>query len=219
MQSIQSMVSSGLAMSQHSAKPVVQQESVSPEVAALFDQLFGELKAIFPAWATSGADESQIKKTWLKGFLDNGISTKAQLSHGLRKARQWGKPFLPSIGQFCQWCTPTPEDFGMPTHAVAFREAISKNRFPETEEFSHPAVYVAMRATGSWAFKNQDAASVEKLFNRNYDIAVRRVINGEDLSLEIPLALPETVFVKASKETAALRLAEMRKNLKRGNAA
>ena len=219
MQSIQSMVSSGLPINQHSVESVVQQKAVSPEVAKVFDQLFGELKAIFPAWATSGADESQIKKTWLKGFLDNGITSKAQLSHGLRKARQWGKPFLPSIGQFCQWCTPTPEDFGMPTHQQAFREAVSKNRFPENEAFSHPAVYVAMRATGSWAFKNQDAASVEKLFNRNYDIAIRRVIDGEDLSAEIPLALPETVFVKASKKTAASCLAEMRKNLKRGNAA
>lgn len=212
------MVSSSLVVQQKNAEPVIHQKSVSPEVAKVFDQLFSELKVIFPAWANSGADESQIKKTWLKGFLDNGITSKAQLSHGLRKARQWGNPFLPSIGMFCQWCKPTPEDFGLPSHVKAFQEAIRKHRFPENEEFSHPAVYVAMRATGSWAFKSQDASSVEKLFNRNYDIAIRRVIAGDDLSAEIPLALPETVFVKASKETAISRLAEMRKNLKRGRA-
>lgn len=217
MKSVQTLVKAGFKHCENNAFKQAP-KSLTPEVAAIFNELFDELKAIFPAWGQSGVDAGQIKKTWAKGFVDNGITTKAQVAHGMRKARQSSKPFLPSVGQFCQWCVPTPEEFGLPSVEQAFVEAIQKNRFIDTEQWNHEAVYVATRATGVWAFKNQDSHTVRQAFVRNYEIAVRRVMNGEDLTAELPVALPVKVSHPTSKGKALDHLASFRQrfNFRRG---
>jgi hypothetical protein len=45
-----------------------------------------------------------MRQQWLIGFLENGITSDLQINEGMAKARKYNKPFLPSVGQFIEWC-------------------------------------------------------------------------------------------------------------------
>ena len=65
------------------------------------------IRSIYPAWRTTiktQAELDNIKKEWLTGFIDNNIKTDIQINRGLAEARKDTNPFLPSIGQFIEWC-------------------------------------------------------------------------------------------------------------------
>ncbi|ORM78324.1 replication protein P [Pantoea eucrina] len=78
------------------------------EVEKLMNEFFDGLKQVFPAsvstaWRTQ-ADEAAAKRQWIAAFAENGVTSKQQLSAGMRQARASGSPFLPSPGQFIEWC-------------------------------------------------------------------------------------------------------------------
>lgn len=78
------------------------------EVEKLMNEFFDGLKQVFPAsvstaWRTP-ADEAAAKRQWIAAFAENGVTSKQQLSAGMRQARASGSPFLPSPGQFISWC-------------------------------------------------------------------------------------------------------------------
>lgn len=77
------------------------------QAGILVNKIFSGLKAIFPAWAAAIKDQdyqNQAKAEWLKGLIENGITTDYQIEAGFVKARAHNSPFLPSIGQFIEWC-------------------------------------------------------------------------------------------------------------------
>ncbi|WP_228730341.1 replication protein P [Shewanella yunxiaonensis] len=163
--------------------------------ARIINILFAELQSCFPAWKTTFPSKSDVdaaKRTWTKGLLEAGISSEQQLQWGLRKARRSESPFWPSVGQFIKWCQPDPAEFGLPTPEAAFREA-SRNSHPASVDckWTHPAVYVAAREAGKFELANLPCDKTWPLFQRAYSITVRRVLEGEDLSGEIPKALPQ----------------------------
>ena len=194
---------------------------ISRHAAQVVNDVFAELQVVFPAWKfafPTPATVTQAKKSWSKAFIEQGIITKAQLDVGFVKARQWGKPFLPSIGQFCDWCKPTLADFGLPEPVQAFAEASNKVRFANELNWSHPAVYLAAIDVGRWSFSNLKASDVLKLFERSYAITAKRVTNGEDLTAEIPKVLPPKVNVPTSLIKSQSNVAGLRAQLKRGSA-
>lgn len=77
-------------------------------VERLVDALFNNLKQVFPASVSTAwrnpNDEAAAKRQWIAAFAENGINSKQQLSSGMREARASGSPFLPSPGQFIEWC-------------------------------------------------------------------------------------------------------------------
>ncbi len=65
------------------------------------------LRAIYPAWRTtikSQIELDNMKKEWLKAFIENRINSDDKINRGLAQARQDIQPFLPSVGQFIKWC-------------------------------------------------------------------------------------------------------------------
>uniref|UniRef100_UPI003F581638 hypothetical protein n=1 Tax=Vibrio cholerae TaxID=666 RepID=UPI003F581638 len=54
------------------------------------------------------------------------------------------------------------------------------------EEWSHAAVYVALKNTGTFDIRNRKEAETWPIFERNYEIAVRRALAGEDLMQKSP---------------------------------
>ncbi|MBE3966018.1 replication protein P [Vibrio parahaemolyticus] len=163
--------------------------------AAVINRLFSELQSCFPAWRqtfTSKADIDSAKRVWTRGLVEAGIHSEQQLQWGLRKARRSESPFWPSVGQFIKWCQPDPMDHGLPTPEAAFIEA-SRNSHPaySGNKWTHPAVYVAARGAGRYELANLARDKSWPLFQRAYSITVRRVLEGEDLSGEIPKALPQ----------------------------
>lgn len=163
--------------------------------ARIINILFAQLQSCFPAWKATFPSKSDVdaaKRTWTKGLLEAGIITEQQLQCGLRKARQAESPFWPSLGQFIKWCQPDPAEFGLPTPEAAFLEA-SRNSHPASVDckWTHLAVYVAAKEAGKFELANLPRDKSWPLFQRAYSITVRRVLEGEDLSGEIPKALPQ----------------------------
>jgi hypothetical protein len=81
---------------------------VDSSIEQLVDILFRSLKLVFPASISTTLkdprDESAAKRQWIAAFAENGITSKQQLSAGMRRARASGSPFWPSPGQFIRWC-------------------------------------------------------------------------------------------------------------------
>lgn len=77
-------------------------------VERLVDALFNNLKQVFPASVSTAwrrpEDEAAAKRQWIVAFAENGIQSKQQLSAGMKQARASSSPFLPSPGQFIEWC-------------------------------------------------------------------------------------------------------------------
>ncbi|MFS6536921.1 replication protein P [Idiomarina loihiensis] len=192
------------------------------EAAGIINKLFAELQACFPAWKHSFSSQQDIaaaKRSWARGLIEAGISSEQQLRWGLRKARRSESPFWPSVGQFIKWCQPDPGDYGLPTPESAFKEA-SRNSHPACicNKWSHPAVYVAAREAGKYELANLPQDKSWPLFKRSYDIAVRRVLEGEELDGEIPKALPKTPEPRpVAPEIAQQHIDRIKQMLKRGS--
>lgn len=151
-----------------------------PDSAKEFiDELFDELKATYPAYdlALKTPDEEKMaKKVWTKAFIENGIIDRSQVKYGLKKARADKSKYLPSVGQFISWCTPLPEDFGMPSVDSAFNMVIRRTIQPDT----HPIVITVARHT-KLERQTLDLDDYKKVFTREYEIQMRRVMSGEQI--------------------------------------
>ncbi len=86
--------------------------STSPngQVAAVVNEILRQLTSIKPAWKHALAEPGAIaswKKQWTIAFAENGIRTIAQVEQGIKRARLDTNPFMPSAGQFIEWCNPS----------------------------------------------------------------------------------------------------------------
>lgn len=88
--------------------PQPEDRGVNENVERLVDILFSNLKQLFPASVSTALkdprDEAAAKRQWIAAFVENGVTSKAQLSAGMKHARASGSPFWPSPGQFIEWC-------------------------------------------------------------------------------------------------------------------
>ncbi|OCG72967.1 replication protein P [Gilliamella sp. Occ4-3] len=134
------------------AQPVDRKTYVINEIEKQFNQIFIELKAVFPAITAvikTQSDLDTFKKQWLLSFAENGITTLRQFEIGMKKARQQSTPFVPSPGQFISWCKEgEASGMGLPTVAQVMREfnkysaeigfsCQTAEQFP----WSHPVMY------------------------------------------------------------------------------
>ena len=201
------------------SEPNKQSASVSDEhTAMVVNKIFQMLQAAFPAWRNSFGDSDSIntaKKLWIKAFQENGISSVEQVGHGMRKARASKKPFWPAVGEFVSWCKPSAEEIGLPPLAGAYREAAN---YRQGKELSHPAVYVALREVGIWEMRTLEERVSWKLFRTAYETICQRIVDGEEIDVEIPKALPtpESVPLTAEqieqkKQAGITAIAELRK--------
>ena len=84
------------------------------------NQLFIQLRAIFPAWKNSFPDADsyrEAKRIWLETLVNEKITTIEQLQNGIEQAKKSKNPFWPSVGEFVEWCNSgNPfENLGLPT--------------------------------------------------------------------------------------------------------
>lgn len=155
------------------------------------NQLFRGLQAIFPAWRQAfDSDEAvaEAKRQWTMGLVEAGLTSSDVIRAGLSRARRSKNPFIPSIGQFIDWCQSAQrEALGMPSEDAAYAQVShyvikAKHRAPnEDPPFIHPAVY--------WAYQNIDDIPNWKLmktelhretFINKYRIAQEKAVQGFD---------------------------------------
>ena len=198
------------------AEQLQQPRAIDQGTASVVNSLFAELQCIFPAWKQAWPDEDSLKaakRSWIKGFMAAGINSLEQIRFGIQQCRKSGGDFAPSVGRFIRWCEPTPEMLGMPDSHKAYREACANAHPAADRKWSHPGVHHAACETGFYELANMSEERSRKLFDRNYAITIRMVMNGEPLR-EIPLALPETVSMR-TEEVGRAALEGLRKVVRR----
>lgn len=118
------------------------------QVALVINDVFGQLLAAFPA-ATANREQSEmdeIRRQWVLAFMENGITSMAQVDAGMRVARKQVRPFLPSPGQFVEWCKQSGGALGITVDQVIAEYWDWRNRsfeFSSSEQFpwSQPVMY------------------------------------------------------------------------------
>ena len=59
------------------------------KTAEIFNELFRQLLAVFPALASKSAEDlNEMRRQWLLAFKENGITTMEQINAGMRVARK-----------------------------------------------------------------------------------------------------------------------------------
>lgn len=180
----------------------------------VINALFRELMAIFPAWKQAWPDQEAIgaaKATWTKAFMAEGITKIEQIRFGIEQCRKLGSDFAPSVGKFIKLCQPTPEMLGIPPLNKAFREAC-RNAHPMMAgqaNWSHQAVWHTAKECGFESLNRLETSLALKLFERNYVITTRRMVDGLPLQA-MPLALPEKSQARCTPEVGREALAKIR---------
>lgn len=191
------------------------------QMACAINDLFKELRLIRSAWRQAWPDKETYqaaKVQWMQAFLDEGIRTQGQIEFGMVKARKQVSDFIPSPGQFIEWCKPTPEMLGLPPLAAAHREAC-RNAHPGMAgqgKWSHDAVWHTAKECGFENLNKLDSALSLKLFDRNYTITIRRLLDGLPLQA-MPKALPARVDGRITPEIGNVALAALRSRLSGGS--
>lgn len=165
------------------AESHIQPLDITPQTVEVVNDLFRRLRGIFPAWRQAWPSTEALdaaKAEWIKEFAEAGIRTLEQIEFGIQKCRKLKKPFAPSVGEFIAMCVPGPEDFGMPSAAGAWMEALM-------EAYSHEGVKIAAIATGLFDLRSakQEDKGLRERFDRNYAVVIRRAQEGQPLDGKI----------------------------------
>jgi hypothetical protein len=207
-------VSSVLQMLPNVASAEVAPVKADAGTVQVINALFRELMAIFPAWKQAWPDQEAVnaaKATWTKAFMAEKITKVEQIRFGIEQCRKLGSDFAPSVGKFINLCQPTPEMLGLPPLETAFREA-SRNVHPSMAgqaNWSHDAIWHTAKESGFESLNRLETSLARKLFERNYVITVRRLIDGLPLQ-KMPLALPVRVDGRRTPEIGNRALSELR---------
>lgn len=174
--------------------------------ALVINNLFLCLQSIFPAfkqaWPNNDLFE-KAKKEWTKAFSEAKLNDIRKIKIGISKYRLSQSPFVPTPGQFIEMCNPTPKELGIPGIEDAYKEACYNSAPTVIEKkWSHQVVYHAWSMTGSNIFISQPSKQSAPIFERNYKITIRMILNNEPLK-EIPLAIDAPKAEKSSKDKAA----------------
>lgn len=179
-------------------------QSINDNAKTMVDQILWSLQTIFPAWRHNLPTQREIdayKAQLVRGMLEQGVVNKAQVQMGITRARQESCDFMPSVGKFLSWCKPTLEAYGLPDSKTAADEFIRGVR-QDGFVYSHPAVYWAGISISSYDRQTMDSKTYYSVYERAYDIVLRRVFAGEELEQPIPKALPERSVVKTPEQVA-----------------
>ena len=222
-----SVIANNLWANPKSGEFIAADEAVAPadesrrQMAFAINELFKELRLIRSAWRQAWPDKETYqaaKVQWMQAFLDEGICSQGQIEFGMVKARKQVSDFIPSPGQFIEWCKPAPEMLGLPPLAAAHREAC-RNAHPGMAgqgKWSHDAVWHTAKECGFESLNKLDTALSLKLFDRNYTITIRRLLDGLPLQ-SMPKALPAKVDGRITPEVGKGAIAELRARLAGGS--
>jgi hypothetical protein len=131
----------------------------------------------------------------------------------LRAARQVvrNQEYLPTIAAVVAACENALPLFGLPPAHAAYVEACCAPEPKAQQQWSHPAVYLAAKATGWFALATETQSAIFPVFEYNYHQLCQRVLHGEQLDLAVPVALPESVPQPLTPEQNKAKLRELRK--------
>lgn len=185
-----------------SAKP--QSDHGSPQSAPdPVSRLFAALQGIFPAWRqafATDAEAAEARRQWSAGLIDAGITDSATIRVGLARARRSKSPFLPSVGQFVEWCREAARDrIGFPTVESVLAQITQYShaskfppRNPDHWPQIHPVAYWIYQHVDKYAVAHARQDEARRLVGIVYDEAVERAARGMEFPLP-PKLIPDEI--------------------------
>jgi hypothetical protein len=177
------------------------------------NQLFAEFEIAYhnqyyKAYAT---DERLIlaKKYWLGALADYSPAQIVAAARHVVKTHD----YLPTVSVVVRACEEGPALFGLPTARQAYYEACRADSPKAQAAWSHPAVYLAGRATGWFLLASEPEDKVLPLFDYHYHALCQRAMRGEPLDMVAPEALPRSVAQPLSGEENHARMQTLREQL------
>lgn len=193
-------------------KPRPQATPTSGHVDAI-NQMFTKFQlAYHNQFHKAFGNEEQLtmaKQLWLNTLCDLAPE---RLADGTRRAIQESK-FLPTLQAIREFCDPRPEELGLPDPYNAYVEACQAPSPKSEFAWSHPAVYLAGKASDWFFLASSSESKALPVFKRNYEILCERVMQGEQLDLPLPKAIPETINTPLTNAERKERMKAMRKEL------
>ena len=120
--------------------------------------------------------------------------------------------FLPNVHEVLARCD-IADAMGLPSAYAAYMEACRAPSPKKEFNWSHPAVYFAGRASDWFFLANTPEEQAFPVYQRNYEILLKRIQDGDELEMDIAKALPETVEIALPREEQHKRLQDLKKNL------
>jgi len=149
------------------------------------------------------------KKYWLSSLERY---SPAQIVQAAKKVIET-QEYLPSIAAIIKACEQGLDLFGLPFARQAYIEACSAPSPKKEHNWSHEAVYHAGNAAGWYLLANHPETTALPVFEYHYSQLCKRVIAGEQLSIEIPTPLPDKIDHKLDREEARARIAKLKREL------
>ncbi|HHR6407014.1 TPA: replication protein P [Providencia alcalifaciens] len=204
------------AMSAHALPQ--QKQAAKQQVAQVFNELFRQLKATFPAAIANFKEQSDLdefKRQWTIAFIENGIRTLEQINIGMKIARQQTNPFLPSPGQFVQWCKQGDYTaLGLPTDDELFdmfKEYCSVRGWRRFNWQSNACYWMVTKIYSEMRSRNLSDSEVRKLCASELKTMANRIKSGE--KIPEPVQMIEQKHIPTSKEKSLHNLAAIRERL------
>lgn len=186
----------------------------TPAHVDAINQVFTELELAyhnqFRRAFPDGAQLAMAKQLWMHALCD---IAPARLRSGVRRAIK-NSEFLPSVHSLREFCDPKPHELGLPDTHAAYIEACRAPSPKHDAHWSHPIVYRA-GVESDWYFLANNPESVTfPVFKRNYELLIERLLNGEQLDVPLPKALPEEISAPLPRAENKRRLKQLRDDLK-----
>ncbi|WP_404463057.1 hypothetical protein LG331_09775 [Vreelandella aquamarina] len=160
------------------------------QLQELVNRVFTRLEAIYPrTWRTAFSTDQML--TLAKREVATSMAkwstlpTTQAVDMAVERIKAEGGEWPPSVASLVKFLKPRPEDFGMPSPDLAFKEAIQHSQNPAAHAWSHLAVREAGKSTGWFDLAQASSESrirtLRGLFLKHYDAIVNRVMAGGDV--------------------------------------
>lgn len=197
-------------------------QQVPEQAAQIFNELFRQLKAAFPALMTSIKDQNdlnELRRQWVLAFVENGITSIDQVNAGMRIARQQATPFLPSPGQFIAWCKQgATRAAGLPDadelYDMVMDYAKRRDMFSSAEAFpwaSNAAYWMVTKLYSQQRVQGLSEQDLRKRCGKELADMSKRIESGEPIPAPV-VQIPK-LHIPVSNEKALDHIAELRAKL------
>lgn len=189
------------------------------------NEIFKRVINTCPAWKQAFSTEQAAKgmrREWLIGFSEAGGITSSHIEFALKKLREKGSPFMPSIGEFLGWCDLAKLPVGTKSAQDSYSEMLKYNCLPREKrepstlstETYHTFGVICESGNLSY-FRNLQEAKALDYWKGRHDETLTRMKNGQPLKLApAPVEKLEKIHQPASKSTAMSAIQAMKQGLK-----
>ncbi|PIF22220.1 MULTISPECIES: replication protein P [Pantoea] len=205
------------------SKPYKKSEQIPKKAIEVFNDLFKQLRATFPAMMSMIKDQEmldELRRQWVKAIAENEIYHSDQIEAGMRMARKHEKPFLPSPGEFISWCKSESANlYGLPSASDLYDLVMTfrgrRFQFAKPEEYpwkSNAEYWLVTAVSSKMSSGHLTVNEAHKVCEHEIKKLTKKIDNG--FSIPEPVPQVQKNVIASSPEVAKQHIAKIRAMLK-----